>query len=222
MIGTDATRSFQYGKFSARIKFQEPKGAHGSFWLQSPGTEVDTIEYFGKAGDTGGGLRSYVHRPRVVNGQTKFVTSGGPLKASRVRQILGNHRPSDGYHTYTVVWTPSSYVFSIDGQQTLKITNGVSSTPVALVLSLLSSYYELPALKHARLPVTMQVDWVKVWQKSRRDPGRRPDSSRAPTISIHDLAADRRGRLHRGARAPGPAGSRSGRRRLRRPVDRRP
>ncbi|MBA3744305.1 glycoside hydrolase family 16 protein [Sporichthya sp.] len=164
MIGTPNT-TFSYGRFSARIKFHQPKGAHGAFWLQSPSTEVDTIEYFGRAGNKTGGLRSYVHRPKVVNGQTKFVTSGGPLKASKVRSIIGNHRISDGFHTFTVVWTPTSYVFSIDGKQTLKVTDAVSSSPVNLVLSLLSSDYELPALKSAKLPATMQVDWVKVWRR---------------------------------------------------------
>lgn len=164
MIGTPNT-AFSYGRFSARIKFHQPKGAHGAFWLQSPSTEVDTIEYFGKAGNKTGGLRSYVHRPKKVNGQTTFVTSGGPIKPSKVQSIIGNHRISDGFHVFTVVWTPTAYVFSIDGKQTLKVTGGISSEPVNLVLSLLSSDYELPALKGAKLPATMQVDWVKVWRR---------------------------------------------------------
>lgn len=163
MIGTEATKRFKYGKFSARIKFHAPKGAHGAFWLQSPRTEVDTIEYFGRPGTPGGGLRSYVHRPSG----SKFITSGGPIKARRVQQIMGSRAyASDRFHTYTVVWTPRAYVFSIDGEQTLKVTNAIGTEPVGLVLSLLSSYYELPALKKVKkFPVTMQVDWVKVWQK---------------------------------------------------------
>lgn len=167
MIGTGNTKRFKYGKFSARIKFHAPKGAHGSFWMQSPGTEIDTIEYFGRPGSYGGGLRSYVHRPKVVNGQTKFITSGGPLKAKRVRQIMGQRSyASDKFHTYTVEWTPNAYIFSINGKQTLKVTDAVSSAPAYLILSLLSSYYELPNLKkNKKFPVTMQVDWVKVWQK---------------------------------------------------------
>lgn len=166
MIGTDAAPRFQYGKFSARIKFHAPKGAHGAFWLQSPGTEIDTIEYFGRPKSPGGGLRSYVHRPRTVNGRTTFITSGGPIKASRVQQIMGKRAyASDRFHTYSVVWTPRAYIFSIDGKETLRVTSAVSSQPVYLILSLLTSYYELPALKrNKRFPLTMQVDWVKVWQ----------------------------------------------------------
>lgn len=166
MIGTDRTKRFKYGKFSARIKFHVPKGAHGSYWLQSPGTEIDTIEYFGRPKQPGGGLRSYVHRPKIVNGKTTFITSGGPLKPRRVREIMGQRAyASDRFHTYTVVWTPSAYVFSIDGKQTLKVTGAVSSQPVFMILSLLSSYYELPDLKRAKRMPVMQVDWVKVWQK---------------------------------------------------------
>ncbi|HUR73697.1 MAG TPA: glycoside hydrolase family 16 protein [Sporichthya sp.] len=163
MIGTAAANTFKYGRFSARIKFHNPKGAHGSFWLQSPRAEVDTIEYFGRPGSPGGGLRSYVHRP---NGNGKFVSSGGPIKARTVQGIMGrNAYASDKFHTYTVVWTPSAYVFSIDGHTTLRVTRDISSAPVYLVLSLLSSYYELPFIKDRNLPMTMQVDWVKVWQK---------------------------------------------------------
>ena len=103
-----------------------------------------------------------MHRPV---GGNKFVTSGGALKAGKVRQIIGNHYASDAFHTYTVDWTPSSYTFYIDGKVTMRVSSGISKQPVFLILSLLSSDYELPALKNAKLPVTMQVDWVKVWKR---------------------------------------------------------
>lgn len=160
MIATSKT--FGYGRYSARIKFHRPKGAHGSFWLQSSSTEVDTIEYFGKPGSKGGGLRSYVHRP---SGDNTFITSGGALKASKVRSIIGNHYASDAFHTYTVDWTPSAYTFSIDGKVTLRVKGAISKQPVFLVMSLLTSDYEIPALKYASLPFSMQVDWVKVWKR---------------------------------------------------------
>jgi len=160
MIAT--TKTFGYGRYSARIKFHQPKGAHGSFWLQSRSTEIDTIEYFGKPGSKGGGLRSYVHRP---SGNNTFKTSGGPLKPAKVRSIIGNHNASDAFHTYTVDWTPSSYTFYIDGKVTLKVTGSISKQPVFLVLSLLTSDYEIPALKGTKLPFSMQVDWVKVWKR---------------------------------------------------------
>jgi beta-glucanase (GH16 family) len=164
MISTEKSMSFQYGKFSARIKFHNQKGAHGSFWLQSPRSEVDTIEYFGTK-NPGGGLRSYVHRPKPGNDKV-LDSSGGQIKSRTVKKIIGkNAYAHDAFHTYTVEWTPTSYVFSIDGHRTLKVTRNISSQPVFLVLSLLSSYYELPNLKHDKLPLTMKVDWVKVWRK---------------------------------------------------------
>ncbi len=161
VVGTRGIKNFKYGKFSARIKFQAPKGAHGAFWLYNNVTEVDVAEYFG-ASSKGGGLASYVHRPQ---GNGKFLTSGGKLKPAAVKRIIGNHYVSEGYHTFTVVWTPSQYVFSIDGKTTLKVSSAIGKDPSFLVLSLLSSYYELPNLKKAKLPLAMRVDWVKVWQK---------------------------------------------------------
>ena len=55
-------------------------------------------------------------------------------------------------------------MFRIDGQVTNTITEGVSGRPEFLILSLLSSDYELQHLKDEKnLPQHMDVDWARVW-----------------------------------------------------------
>ena len=44
------------------------------------------------------------------------------------------------------------------------MTTGISGVPQFLVLSLLSSDWELKDLDQSTLPATMKVDWVRVWQ----------------------------------------------------------
>lgn len=175
------TQSWLYGKFEARIKFQGPQGMHAAFWMlpstAAPaagtssadvpgyrGAEVDVAEYFGdgfsKSGKPKAGLYSYVYSPQA-NGPAQKI-GGQQAKAAK---IIGSSKPSGGYHTYTVEWTPTAYIFSVDGKQTAKITVGISHRPENLLLSMLTSDWELPKMNNKKLPTSMSVDWVRVYQK---------------------------------------------------------
>lgn len=160
-VGTQGVREFRYGYFAARIKFQPRRGQHGSFWLQSgvggdgpaseAGAEIDVIEWFGN-NQPHGGLTSFVY----ADGN-KF---GGFVKRpSRFGQDWASK-----FHVFSVQWTPHRYIFRIDGKQTFATSRGVSHVPEYLILSLLSSDYELKYLGgERRLPQTMHVDWVRHW-----------------------------------------------------------
>ncbi len=158
--------SFIYGHAAARIKFQDLRGQHGSFWLQGigltptgdpkdTGAEIDVIEYFGDDHPEGG-LTSFVYwQPKKGS-----KTAGGWLKNP---EQYGDDWSSK-FHVFSVEWTPEKYVFRIDGQVTNTITEGVSGRPEFLILSLLSSDYELQHLKDEKnLPQHMDVDWARVW-----------------------------------------------------------
>lgn len=175
------TQSWLYGKFEARIKFQDAQGMHAAFWMlpsANPpavgtssadlpgyrGVEVDVAEYFGdgfsKSGKPKAGLYSYVYSPQP-DGPAKKI-GGQQAKAAK---IIGSTKPSGGYHTYAVEWTPTAYIFSVDGKQTAKITTGISHRPENLLLSMLTSDWELPKMNNKNLPTSMSVDWVRVYQK---------------------------------------------------------
>jgi beta-glucanase (GH16 family) len=172
--------SWLYGKFEARIKLQAPQGMHSSFWMLptgavapgvsaadlpgSRGVEVDVAEYFGdafkKKGDPKSGLYSFVYWPKRSG--TMVKTQGNTAKATKV---VGKKKASGGYHTFAVEWTPTAYIFSIDGVQTAKITQGISHRAESMLFSMLTSDWELPKMKKSTLPASMKVDWVRVYQK---------------------------------------------------------
>jgi hypothetical protein len=54
-------------------------------------------------------------------------------------------------------------VFRIDGVITFRTSQGVSHQPQYLILSMLSSDWELPSMPSKTSP--MFVDWVRVWQR---------------------------------------------------------
>jgi len=169
-IGTQGQYAFKYGYAAARIKFQPRQGQHGAFWLMpqsqtaksgsatKTGAEIDVIEWFGP--NKQGGLASFIHHwPKSA---TKSVKVGGWLKnPGRFGKDWAKK-----YHVFSVEWTPKRYVFRIDGKETYRTTKGVSGQEQFLILSLLSSDYELKSLggdKH--LPQTMNVDWVRTWER---------------------------------------------------------
>jgi beta-glucanase (GH16 family) len=172
-IGTERAYSFRYGIAAARIRFQRPRGTHGAFWSQSPtvndfpgdparaGTEIDIGEYFGD-GYPRGGMASYVYH--YDKGGTN--RKDGDVLPRAVSVVGSADSFWTRFHVYSVEWSPEGYVFRIDGRVTYRTNTAVSARTQYLVLSLLSSDWELPDLDKRLLPATMLVDWVRVWQRS--------------------------------------------------------
>jgi beta-glucanase (GH16 family) len=171
-ISTEKSYLFRYGVAAARIKFQRPRGTHGAFWSQSPtygnppgdpataGTEVDIGEYFGD-GFGNGGLASYVYHRDKAGENVK----DGDVLPNAAKAVGFADSFWKRYHVYSVEWSPDGYVFRIDGRPTFRSDKAVSARTQFLVLSLLSSDWELPQLDRSLLPAEMQVDWVRVWQR---------------------------------------------------------
>jgi beta-glucanase (GH16 family) len=175
-VGTHEGKfSFTYGVASARIRFERRRGQHGAFWLLPDarrtipgqpgrsGAEIDVAEYFGD-GARYGGLGSFVYNYGILDGK------GEPRKFGGVRPGTTSGLPRTdawwkNYHVFTLQWTPTRYVFLVDGRPIWRTSVGVSAIPEHLILSLLTSDYELPRLDNSTLPTSMRVDWVRVWQR---------------------------------------------------------
>ena len=165
-VGTQGRYDFTYGFAAARIKTQSARGQHAAFWMQSVagqkplgpkqgGAEIDIMEYFGDDHPEGG-LTSFTY---FLDKQGKKQTVGGWLPDV---EELGDDW-SEQYHVFSVEWTPEEYVFRIDDKVTQRIKGVSSGKPEFLILSLLSSDYELPRFD-GELPQTMEVDWARVWE----------------------------------------------------------
>jgi beta-glucanase (GH16 family) len=164
MIGTgevtDPGFHAKYGLFAARVKFQSGRGQHGSFWMQGAGAgsaEIDVAEYFGD-NRSDGGISSFVHRTAADG----TVSSVGGMRAEVPKALGKRHTPSNGWHVWSVEWSPKGYVFRVDDTVTMRSSRGSASVPEFLVLSLLTSDWELSALDTTKS--TMKVDWVRAWQ----------------------------------------------------------
>ena len=174
-ISTQSAFDFLYGVAAARIRFQRQRGQHGAFWLQPRGlldtgptpwgAEIDVVEWYG-ASRGRERMSTAVHRH--TEGGDELTSVGGRIDDPD-RFLAGrSDRWWTGYHVFSVEWTPHEYVFRIDGQETTRITSGVSHHPEFLILSMLSSDYELDLIDDEALPQHLDVDWVAAWSQSNR------------------------------------------------------
>jgi len=165
-VGTEDSVAFTYGFAAARIKTQAARGQHAAFWMQAVGgqrsggpkkggAEIDVIEYFGDDHPEGG-LTSFTY---FLDKAGEKQTVGGWLPDP---EELGDDW-AEQFHVFSVEWTPDEYVFRIDGRVTQRLEGPTSGRPEFLILSLLSSDYELPRFD-GELPETMEVDWARVWE----------------------------------------------------------
>ena len=168
-ISTQHSADFLYGVAAARMKFQRNPGAHAAFWLQPRGlldagptpwgAEIDVVEWYG-AKNGRARLSSAVHAPLPSGEKVQF---GGAV--SKPDRFLASRSDAwwRSYHVFSVEWTPREYVFRIGGREVWRTDQGISHDPEFLILSMLSSDFELPEAANVQgLTQTASVDWVKV------------------------------------------------------------
>lgn len=167
-IDTQGKFSFRYGFAAARIKTQRDKGMHSAFWLQPEhiqigaprkGTEIDVMEFFGRTKDGQGTIASYVH---WYDTPTTRKKRGGLFPAASLLKPAGDTW-WNSYHVFSVEWTPNAYIFRVDGREYHRETKAVSRVDQYLILSMLTSDYELKNLTPQGMQQTAAVDWVRVW-----------------------------------------------------------
>lgn len=178
-VATEHTRAFRHGIVAARIKPQRAKGMHSGFWMlpqgttyvdgvPEGGTEIDVMEFFGETGHGDETIGSHIHY--YEPGWNK-VSLGDMFPTAR-RSLGSNRSWWQEFHVFSVEWTAREYVFRIDGREYYREPKAVSQVPQYLVLSNLTSDYELDELTADELGDTAQVDWVRVYDATSRQTSR--------------------------------------------------
>jgi beta-glucanase (GH16 family) len=165
---TRNTFDFTYGYAAVRMKMHLDKGMHASFWMQpanwytpgdpSKGTEIDVVEYFGRT-NRDSTIASFLHW--YDRDGTHYKVGGKFPGANRLRKRAETW--SQAYHVFSVERSADALVFRVDGREYWRQTELVSRAPQYLLLSMLTSDYELEKLTPRRMRQTAKVDWVRVW-----------------------------------------------------------
>jgi len=161
MISTQGNFETAFGYFECRIKFQKQIGHWSAFWLQSPtlgqpvgnpnkaGTEIDIFEYLRNRGDK---IQHTLH------------WDGYGESHKSAQNIAEVPNLTQGWHTVGFHWTPTHYVFYVDGKETWRTDQGVSGRPQYMILSLEVGKWAGDISK-AELPDNLHVDYVRVYKE---------------------------------------------------------
>ncbi|SDM49182.1 glycoside hydrolase family 16 protein [Kriegella aquimaris] len=155
----------KYGYYEIRCKLPTQEGWWVAFWLQSPtigasldplasGVEIDIMENFKRDGT----IRQNIHWNGY--GKNHEHEGSGDIK-------LGLN--DNAFHTYGVDWSPTGYVFYIDGKETWRVAGPVSHQEQFILVSAECNGYRNGAassiLKEAKLPDYFVVDYIRVYDE---------------------------------------------------------
>jgi len=159
------TFSFTYGTVEFRVKAPGGTGPWPAIWLLGKNCQDTNVMGADNQGachwpDPGSDeidILEILHGNRnACNQQIHSGSNNGGCVAQLPDQSLG-------FHTHQMIWAPGSLTWKIDGVQTCRITSGVPSTPMYLMINIAMGGFG-GAVNDATLPQTMVVDYLKVTQ----------------------------------------------------------
>jgi beta-glucanase (GH16 family) len=170
-----ASSGFTYGTVTVRAKLAAGVGTWPAIWLL--GTEcrasisTDVVGWIGSGANcpwpTPGANEidiaeiqpAPIGNPSVVN-QAVHTTD---VSGAKVDEGCGYTCPSNagGWHTYSLIWTPGSLTWMIDGTSTYSLTQDVPSTPMFLIINTAVGGTGV-SVDDATLPQTTEISSVNV------------------------------------------------------------
>lgn len=169
----NTTKSWKYGYFEARIRLPKGKGTWPAFWMmpddQSKGWptcgEIDIMEEVGV-------------NPNYTSSSIHCKAYNHPNNTQKTKERYTKNAESE-FHTYALEWDADGMKFYVDGvhdSSTLTFKNdgkGDQSTwpfdkPFYITLNLAwgGDWGGWNGVDNSALPCTMQVDYVRVFQKN--------------------------------------------------------
>jgi len=144
----------QYGRFEARLKASAGTGLWPIFWLRDVNgwpPAIDVAAFDGQA-------------PERMTGSAWYKDAAGDPSRS-----LGEHAVSwaGEFHVYGVVWSADELVYTLDGEEWFRSSEGLSAFDVPLFPTLNLSVFDgsedsLGPDDSTPWPAKLYVDWVRV------------------------------------------------------------
>jgi MYXO-CTERM domain-containing protein len=157
-IASQAT--YKFGRVEVRMRTARGGGILSTFFTYKPGSEAAgaaweeiDVEAFGKSNAMAWQSNILVGNPRV--GSEQVHDAGFSL--------------ADGYHTFTIEWTPTSVVWKVDGTQTRRTDGGQANQLTnahAFHFNLWASDVAswAGAFESSSLPQSQYVSWIRYYR----------------------------------------------------------
>ncbi|MBW4077365.1 MAG: glycoside hydrolase family 16 protein, partial [Acidobacteria bacterium] len=140
MVTTNGLFSFTYGYMEARI------------WLPGTTSVADWPAFWADGQNWPTDGENDVVEGLAGQAQAHFHNTAGAQGP-----ISGAGNFAGGWHTFAADWEPGSVTYYYDGAKIGRITSGITSQPMYLIL-------DLAVYQSFFTPGSMHVDYVRVWQ----------------------------------------------------------
>ncbi|MDR2773514.1 MAG: glycoside hydrolase family 16 protein [Tannerella sp.] len=130
----ETKENFVFGYYEARIKFDIEMGSWGAFWIMYNASKIPHEANNPKEGGVEIDIIEFVPRNNRYGCHNLHWNGYGEYHKSEGSGEVMNGR-LEGYHTYSLLWTPEEYVFYIDGEKTWSSSGAVSHTPEYVIIS---------------------------------------------------------------------------------------
>ncbi len=166
------TQGWKYGIFEARLKLPKGKGTWPAFWMMPSNNDFNTTPW---------PLCGEIDIMEEVGYNPNYTSSS--IHTSAYNHVQGTQRTAerltagaqDDFHVYRLVWTPEAIKTYVDGTPLLTFTNDGKgdvrtwpfNRPFYIILNLAwgGDWGGAQGVDESALPATMQVDYVRVFQK---------------------------------------------------------
>jgi beta-glucanase (GH16 family) len=162
-----ASLSFTYGTISVRAKFAGGQGTWPAIWLLGADCQQQTWIRSGPSCDWPAPGSNEIDIAEIlnsddtqVNEQIHTENSSGTRESPGCRATTSD--ASKRWHTYTLIWTPQSLTWEIDGHEMCRKTSFIPQTPMFLIINTAVGGIGAGPVKNSTLPQTTDVDYVRV------------------------------------------------------------
>jgi len=164
---TQGLKQFTFGKIEARIKTPLGQGLWPAFWMLGANISTVSWPYCGEID-----VMEQVNADSRCYGTVHWDSNGHAQYGGNVATA------PNAYHVYSIEWTPTYIRWFVDGAKyhEINITNGTGGTeefqkPFFLLLNLaVAGDWPGQVVDETKLPATMNVDYVRVYQLSGTTP----------------------------------------------------
>ena len=164
---------WQHGYFEASIKLPSGKGTWPAFWMMPVGNDWNTnpwpmcgeIDIMEEVGVVPNEVSSSIHTQDYNH-----------TKNTQKTHAMTIDKAEGEFHTYALLWTADEMTTYVDGKVQLNVKKSVLGSghnqwpfhyPFYLILNLAwgGDWGGMQGVDESKLPVTMEVDYVRVFQK---------------------------------------------------------
>jgi beta-glucanase (GH16 family) len=163
-IDTRDKFSQQYGYFEARMKMPGGSAIHSAWWLWPQSDrwppEIDIVEMKGNE-PTNAYMTVHWSENGIVRAHPEQVDFDGDHFSESAYE--GPDLTQD-FHVYGVEWGPDRLVWFIDGIERHRTSRHIPQEPFMLIIDLALDMYGGPLLGSTHLPVSLLVDYIRVYR----------------------------------------------------------